>query len=285
MGVIALELSAGRAPQRAALAPSQASALAECLGRDLAKHAPQVRGLDLVFAAAHFDPAEVLRPGWPLHQRLHELQQRAPGRGDGARVIAFGADEAGEVPMPFQADASLHGGPLRVLPFLLCGEDASTVTEVGVQFESVLLETGMAAADTALLAQKGFGADIEHARYLTVHDLAAMTAVQYDHGGLGALWPLIEAALLAPTTEQWLDAPPEPLVRYAKGEAHIALFEPASWRARYAADETDDARLERAYEYFQARQQQIAAVLEVHGVPVTFAHCPSVADARETLKS
>jgi hypothetical protein len=38
----------------------------------------------------------------------------------------------------------------------------------------VLLETGMAEARTALAAQQAFGVAIEHARYLTLHDLAAM---------------------------------------------------------------------------------------------------------------
>ncbi|TQM16892.1 hypothetical protein FB548_0260 [Pseudoxanthomonas sp. 3HH-4] len=282
MGVIALELAAGHPPQRAALAASEASELAGKLGRDLAVHAPQVRDLDLVFAAAHFDPAEALRPGWPLHQRLRELHQRAPGGGEGARLIAFGADESGDIPMPLQADDGLRGGLLRVVPFLLSGED-HTVEAVSERLETVLLETGMAQADTALLAQTAFGAQIEHARYMTLHDLAAMTAMQYEHGGLGALWPVIETALMAPAEEQWLDALPEPLLRYAGGEVHIALFEPLAWRARYAPQEATDERLERAYQHFQARQQQIAAVLEAHGVPVTFAHCPGNADPRTAM--
>ncbi len=284
MGVIALELAAGNAPQRAALSAAQASELAEKLGRDLAAHAPQVRDLDLVLAAAHFDPAEALRPGWSLHQRLRELHQRAPGRGEGARLIAFGADDTGDIPLPLQADDGLRGGLLRVVPFLLSGDDP-TVDAVGERLESVLLETGMAQADTALLAQNAFGAQIEHARYMTLHDLAAMTAMQYEHGGLGLLWPVIETALIAPAEEQWLDAPPEPLLRYAGGEVHIALFEPAAWRARYALQDATEERLERAYQHFQARQQQIAAVLESHGIPVTFAHCPGNRDARQALQS
>ena len=73
MGVMALELMAGSTPRNAALTAAEASALAEKLGRDLASLAPQVRDLDLVMAAAHFDPAEALRPGWSLHQRLREL--------------------------------------------------------------------------------------------------------------------------------------------------------------------------------------------------------------------
>ena len=69
---------------------------------------PQVAELDLVFAAAHFDPAEVLRPGWPIHRRLEELQMRARAA-TRARLLAFGTDAAGDVPLPFQADATLVG--------------------------------------------------------------------------------------------------------------------------------------------------------------------------------
>ena len=45
------------------------------------------------------------------------------------------------------------------------------------------------------------------------------------------------------------------------GEARIALFSPQAWRRRYAGDLDDDARLERAFEHFEARQRQFAAVL------------------------
>ena len=71
---------------------------------------PGVSGLDFVFAGAHFDPAEVLRPGWPVHRRLEELQMRAPGRSQGPRLLAFGAGADGDVPLPFQAEAALTGG-------------------------------------------------------------------------------------------------------------------------------------------------------------------------------
>lgn len=271
-GVVAIELQGGQAPARAALDPATAGELAQKLARDLAEHASQARALDLIVAAAHFDPAEALRPGWPLHRRLRELAQRAPGAGEGPRVIAFGADAGGAVPQPLQADPDLRGGSLRVLPFLLRG-DAGTVRAVGEQFEAALLERGMAAADTALLAQQAFAAPTEHIRYLTVHDLAAMTAMQYQHQGLDALWPLVETALLQPDAEQWLDAPPEPLLRYADGEVRIALFDPAAWQRRNAPGQTDRALLERGFQLFQARQRQYAAVLGAHDIPVQFVHC------------
>lgn len=197
MGVLAMELTGGTAPTRGALAPAQAGMLAERIGRDLAQWIPEVRALELSVAMAHFDPAEVLRPGWPLHRRLEELHARAPGRDEGPRVLAFGADAHGEIPLPFQADAQLTGGGLRVLPFLLSG-DPQTLATVADAMEEVLLAQGMAQADTALLAQESFGARIEHARYLTGHDLAAMMSMQYDNQGLAPLWPLIEAALPRP---------------------------------------------------------------------------------------
>lgn len=285
LGVFALELSAGHTPAAAALPQEQAGRLVELIARDLGKLVPGVRALDLTFAAAHFDPAEVLRPGWPLHRRLDELRQRAPGREQGPRVIAFGADSEGKVPLPFVAEEGLHGGGMRVLPFLLSGPE-DTVQALREHYEEVLLDRGMAGADTALLAQEAFGAQVEHARYLTAHDLTAIMAMQYQHQGLQHLWPVIETALLAPQEEEWLDHPPEPLLRYADGGVQIALLDPAAWQQRHAAQLTDEVeKLQQGYEYFQARQRQIAAVLEAHGIPVTFAYCSAMADARESLKN
>jgi len=282
-GVIALELVPGATMDRAALDPAGAGALAARLGHDLALLVPGIDALDLTFGAAHFDPAEALRPGWPLHRRLEELRARAPGRDRGARVIALGADANGDIPQPLQADPTLAGGALRILPFLLSGNDASEVARVGDALEELLVDRGMARAETALLAQDAFGTQVEHMRYLTLHDLLAMTALQYGHMGLDPLWPLLESALLAPDETAWLDAPPEPLVRVAGGEAHIALFTPEAWRERHAATDTDVERIDRAMRHFEARQRQFAAVLEAHGVPVTFDCCTRLADARAAL--
>ncbi|OLI42067.1 hypothetical protein [Xanthomonas oryzae] len=284
MGVLALELTGASAPERGALAPEQAGMLAEHIGRDLAQWIPEIRDLELSVALAHFDPAEVLRPGWPLHRRLEELQARAPGRDQEPRVLAFGADAQGEIPLPFQADAQLVGGGLRVLPFLLSG-DPQTVATVADAMEEVLLAQGMAQADTALLAQESFGARIEHARYLTANDLAAMMSMQYDNQGLAPLWPLIEAALLAPHTEEWLEQAPEPVLRYIDGEVRIALFGPAGWCDHYAHDRENCERLRGVYEQFLSRQRQMAAVLEAHGLPVLYVHVEPGQDPRQALSS
>ncbi len=285
-GALALELVPGTQPGRAALGQTDAGALAGLVGRDLATFAADAAGLDLVFAGAHYDPAEVLRPGWPMHRRLEELHARAPRAGgsqtEAARVIAFSADDRGMVPQPLRAEPELHGGALRVLPFLLVGS-AERATAVATEFEHALLERGMAKADTALLAQDTFDARIEHARYLTVHDLAAMTALQYRHVGLDVLWPLLETALLAPAQDAWLDAPPEPLLRYVDGAVRAAGFDRSGWQRRYAADESDPARIDRGFAHFQARQRKLIAILKVHGLDVQSVPCPADQDPRALL--
>jgi hypothetical protein len=266
-GLLALELADG-AIGVDALATDAAMALAECVALDLARIAPQSADCDLVLAAAHFDPAEALRPGWPLHRRLAELHARAPREAtQGARIFAFGADAQGRVPQPFMAETGLRGGALRVLPLLLTGANAAAVRE---RFEAELLDNGMASARTALLAQESFAARIEHARLLTLHDLAAMMALQYEHAGLGALWPAIETALLAPGESIEVDAPPEPRLRFADGMAHLEIASPELWRRDFAAPELAPERAARGYAAYEARLRQFAAVLEAHGIEAVF---------------
>ncbi len=307
LGALALELRGDAPVMRAALAQADVGALAALIARDLARFAPEAASLELVMVGAHYDPVEVLRPGWPLHRELDELSARAPrlhgnapparggdGDGDGdavavaaaGRVIAFGTHQ-GRLPGALTPSPDFIGGPLRLVPLLL-GGDARMVARVGDGFERELLERGMAGADTALAAQQAFGLQVEHARYLTVHDLAAMMAMQYDHAGLAPLWPLLETALLDPNGEAWLDAPPEPLVHYTDREARIALFTPAAWHERYASGGACDSdegreRLGRQHQHFEARQRQIAAVLGAHGIAVNFVHCDHDADARVAL--
>ena len=282
---LALELTPGTGAARATLDQPAAGELAALIARDLAKFEPAATQLDLALIAALFDPVELLRPGWPLHRELERLIAQAPGDGS-ARIIAF-AGQDGQLPANLQPDPDFAAGALRLLPLVLRGE-ATIATEVAARFEESLLDLGMAGADTALLAQQAFGAQIEHARFLTVHDLAAMMAMQYENVGLGALWPLIEAALLAPGQEQWLDAPPEPLVRLVNGEARIAMFDDEGWAACGLAPEQaahDQERLGLAFDRFQMRQRQIAALLEAHGIAATFDHCPAGQDAHAILRA
>ena len=208
LGAFALELSPQTRAQTLSLPQVQAGELAALLARDLARWVPGVRDCNFTVLAALFDPVEILRPGFPLHAELERLTAQVPGQGS-AQIIALGANE-NALPATLAPSSEFAEGPFRLVPFLLRG-DAELIRQVGEQLEASLLDIGMAPADTALFAQENFKAQIEHARYLTVHDLAAMMAMQYEHAGLKNVWPLIETALLAPNESCWCDVMPEPL--------------------------------------------------------------------------
>ena len=118
----------------------------------------------------------------------------------------------------------------------------------------------------------------------TVFNEKALAGLGRDLPATGRLSPDgIETALLAPTGEAWLDAPPEPLLRYGDGEARMALFSDDAWRRRYVSAESDPARLARMRDFFEARVRQLAAVLDAHGIAVTYVDCPDPKTARDAL--
>ena len=279
-GALALETTSPL--RRITLERDVAAALADHVANDLQRLLPGIERLDLAVAAAAFDPAELLRPGWPRHAALAQLALAAPGRGS-ARVLGFGAAN-GAMPDGLVPDPEFGGGALHLLPFVLIGAPQDVVP-VGRAMEERLLDTGMADAATALFAQTAFGTQLEHVRYLSLHDLCALTAMQYEHVGLGPLWPLIEAALLAPDSEEWLDAPPEPLARYADNEVRLALLDLDAWADRgFAPPGADAHTFSRHFDAFQMRQRQLAAVLGAHGIAVRFDHCPATRDPCDMLR-
>lgn len=118
LGALALECSAPMA--RSALAREAAAELADHVAADLARFLPGVEQVDLALAAAAFDPSELLRAGWPVHAALDALVERAP-EPHLPRVMGFGAHE-GQMPEGLEPDPALHGGPLRLVPFVLRGD-------------------------------------------------------------------------------------------------------------------------------------------------------------------
>jgi hypothetical protein len=246
-GVLALELTADGPPGRLCLDRDAVDVLGQELAVDLQRLVPGIAALDGVVAGATFDPAELLRPGWPVHTALAELGIQLPGA-RGGRIVVIGA-HGGTMPAGLQPDSALAGGPLRLLPFILAGE-AEQVASVGRAMEERLLDTGMAAAATALRVQTLFGVALEHARFMTLHDLCALIAMQYQHAGLDALWPLIETALFTPEREQWLRQTGEPPAVYARGRVHIGEGAAATVTERM-------------------RVRQVCAVLGAHGIKAT----------------
>jgi hypothetical protein len=217
-----------------------------------------------------------------VHAEIARLTHLAPKSAD-ARLLCFGAAED-RMPEGLQPDPVHAQGPLRWLPFVLSGP-AEQIHAVQDSMEAELMERGMAGAATALCAQEAFAADIEHARYMTLHDGVAMMAMQYGHSGLEPVWPLIETALFAPQQAAWLDAPPEPLVYVNSGTAHIALLDEHAWvKLQSGLEGKNGEQLETLFQMFQMRQRQIAALLEAHGLSVEFDFCADAESARDTLQ-
>jgi len=81
-------------PTRDVLSPEKAAALVQKIADDLVRLFPGIDRLDLAAATILFDPAQLLRPGWPADTMLTELVARAPGSTaeDGGRLLAFGGD-------------------------------------------------------------------------------------------------------------------------------------------------------------------------------------------------
>jgi hypothetical protein len=280
-GVMALELCPGQHMQQSALGVSEASTLGALLAEDLRQWIAPHTDIDISMVGACFDPVEILRPHWPLHKELAHLTHLAPKSAD-ARLLCFGADQT--MPEGLQPNVDFQAGPLRLIPFVLSGS-AESITRVQNYMESELMERGMAGAGTALLAQQSFSVAIEHARYMTLHDLVALMAMQYQHNGLEPLWPMIETALFAPQQTVWLDATPEPLIYFKDNTAHIAMLDCHQWAIMQTdLNDKNCEQLESQFQMFQMRQRQIAALLEAHGINVLFDFCAEAKTARQTLQ-
>ncbi len=200
-GVLALELIPEGAPGALSLALESAPLLGDAIANDLARLLPGVETLGLALAAALYDPAQLLRPGWPVHAELARMHQQAQRGGWMPAVTSFGAT-AGRMAAPvLEPDPRLIGSPLLLVPFVLVGHSADAA-EVGAQMERDFEEKGLAEAATAILLNQAFSIKVEHARYLTLNDLCALTALQYEHAGLAPIWAIIECALLSPQRDE-----------------------------------------------------------------------------------
>lgn len=280
LGALALELSPGHPAPPTLVELEATRAIAEGLALDLARVADGVEAGDLAVAGAAFDPAELLRPGWPVHRALAELAARAPGAA-GGRVLAFGAREGRIGSEALTPDPRLAGGALRLLPWLVAGEHLDAVAAA---LEAELLDRGMASAATALAAQEALGAPVEHVRLLTLHDLAALTAMQYRHAGLEPLWQLVETALLAPGQDCLVEGD-GPTALWRAGRVLLAEPDLAAFAESGAAAAGDDGMLEQAFADHQMQLRQYAAVLAVHGIESERVAVAEGEDAANTLRT
>lgn len=242
--VLAIELLPEGAPSTLCLPLESAPLLGDAIAKDLARLIPGVETLGLAVAAALYDQAQILRPSWPIHAELARMHQQAQRGGWMPAITSFGAS-AGRMAAPvLEPDARLIGSPLLLVPFVLVGH-AADAEQVGAQMERDFEEKGLADSKTALLLNEAFSIQVEHARYLTHHDLCALTALQYEHAGFDAIWSILECALLSPEREQRASMDDAVELHYRDGRVTIS----------------GDAR--------SIAHRQAQAILHAHGLAIT----------------
>ena len=244
--LLAIECEQAGVPPSPVLDRDAADRFGAALSTDLIKLFPGIQQLDLVCAAALYDPAEILRPGWPVHAALGELHTRlGPGHA-GSRVLSLGAHD-GRMALPaLNPDARLKGGAMLLMPWLLRGTPEA-IAAIASELENDLLDRGMAGASLALDLRELFGFPIQHVRHMTLFDLCALTCSQYEHAGLGELWRLIESALLDP-----------------EHDTSITLPDGSQLRLHEGAVEADSIRTPRMFEHS-------GLILAAHGLSLSVA--------------
>ncbi|HQW81093.1 MAG: hypothetical protein IPF83_00530 [Rhodanobacteraceae bacterium] len=199
--VLAVELVPEGAPTMLCLPLESAHLLGAAIGNDLARLLPGIETMGLAVAAALYDQAQILRPGWPIHRELMRMHQQAQRGGWMPAITSFGAS-AGHMATPvLEPDPRLIGSPLLLVPFTLVGH-RHDVEQISALMERDFEEKGLADSATSLFLNEAFSIRSEHARYLTGNDLCALAAMQYEHVGFAPIWSIIECALLSPERDE-----------------------------------------------------------------------------------
>jgi hypothetical protein len=228
--VLAIELSIPAPALLPQLPTEQAAILVDAIADDLARMLPDVEQLGLAVGGALFDPAQLLRPGWPLFAELAQLYRRQR-RGDPLpAVIGFGAAGGRMASTLLEPEPGLGGGTLLLIPWLLLG-DGSLLRDTAARMEEQFNEHGLAGAAVALFLQQALGLQVAHARYMTRDDLCALTAIQLEHAQMAAVWLLLETALLAPMRTQFVRSAGGAPWRYRCGAVRGGVFGFSAWAA------------------------------------------------------
>jgi hypothetical protein len=196
MGVLALEPVAGSQLTRPMLSRAAAERLVPLLGQQLGRYLSADHAYGLAWAAAAFDPAQLLRRGFPVHHELGELFHAGQRQGLGAGQTLTLAERDGLMPTSLLTpDRSLGNGPLLAIPVVLSGSEEAIALGQS-RLEAELFEAGLADPNIVMELAADLGVSFEHVRWLSLMDLVAMMATQLDNVGFGGAWQLIEEVLL-----------------------------------------------------------------------------------------
>ena len=266
MGVLALEPVADAVPQRQLLTRAVAEGLNDAMGAQLARFLPREHDYGFVWSAALYDPAQLLRRGFPLHQELANLFAAGQRHGIAAGHCLTLCEQGGRMPTAtLEPDQRLGGGTLYVIPVAITGSEAA-IAAAQAQLESELYDHGLADAAVVFELHRDLGVAFEHVRLMSLVDLAAMMAAQLEHVGFGCAWQLIEEHLYGqPARAIEALSPLGQSLKLDEGAAWLS-FEPYSLHARQHPGDADARLPDYIAKLHEFRQLQ--GLLDAHGIPV-----------------
>ncbi|TDR38244.1 hypothetical protein DFR29_12244 [Tahibacter aquaticus] len=275
-GVLALELSAGSSPNSLTLSRDQADELARHIADDLARLLPATLNragavqADLLVLGAFYDHVQLLRPGWPLWAQLAELVHHGQVLRDAGerRIVAFGSFDGAMPSAALQPESGQAPGAMLLLPWMFSADEA-LASALGARMENVFMASGEAGSHTADFLMRTLGVQLEHARYLTRHDLCALTCAQMEHAGFSALWQMLEFGLLYPQRDGEAETSRGRKLYFRAGRVHCALPLYADWLAEQGQD-ADAAERATGYAGWLFELRQYTALLRAHGLSVIF---------------
>lgn len=266
MGLLALEPVAGALPQRHLLTRATAEGLAAAMGAQLARFLPAEHDYGFVWSAALYDPAQLLRPGFRLHQELGNLFLAGQRAGVSAGHSLTLCESEGQMPTALLVpELTIGGGTLFTIPVVVSGsEDAIAAASERLELE--LYGEGLADAAVVFELARDLGVAFEHVRWMSLLDLSAMMAAQLDHVGFGFAWQLVEELLYGnPPRALEVSTPQGQSLKLDEDSVWLA-FLPYSLYARQNAALGDQRLNQYIAQLHEFRQVQ--GLLSAHGISV-----------------
>ncbi len=145
-------------------------------------------------AVALYEPADIIRPGFPIHRQLgHYLQAATSGSDNKQKMLIIGCDARGQLPDGLNLSQHQYPGPLQLMPFVIATNDA----HLAERFERSLAERGLVSSHSSQQLADTFDLTVSHVNFLSLLDLAALMRTQFEHAGFLPEWEVIETALYA----------------------------------------------------------------------------------------
>jgi hypothetical protein len=266
MGVLALEPVAGALPQRQLLTRATAEGLNDAMGAQLARFLPPEHDYGFVWSAAIYDPAQLLRRGFPLYQELANLFVAGQRHGVDAGQCLTLCERDGRMPTALlEPEAAIGGGTLYVVPIAVTGSEQA-IAAASEKLEIELYDQGLADAAVVFELHRDLGVAFEHVRLMSLMDVSAMMAAQLEHVGFGCAWQLIEELLYAQSPRAIEAMTPLGQSLKLDDDAVWLAFEPYSLHARQHPG--DAAERLRAYVEKLHEFRQLQGLLAAHGIAV-----------------